>query len=86
MEELSRKSGACKIRLTVKDASRWYDELKTDNDSVMLDNGTQISLDLQSREDIPALTKKLVNKGADIYELRILDGLEEWFMALVNQK
>lgn len=86
MEELSRQSGMCRVRLTIKDANRWYDELKGEIEHITLENGTQLSLDLQSREDIPALTKKLVNKGADIYELRILDGLEEWFMALVNQK
>lgn len=84
MEELSRKSGSCKIRLTVKDANRWYNELKEQTD-VTVENSNQLSLELQSREDIPEFTRKLVNRGAEIYELKILDGLEEWFMALVNQ-
>lgn len=86
MEELSRKSGACRIRLTIKDANRWYDELKDETADIIVENATQLSLELQNREDIPELTRKLINNGADIYELKILDGLEEWFMALVNQK
>ncbi|MFL9839120.1 ABC transporter ATP-binding protein [Flavobacterium sp. ST-75] len=84
MEELSKKSGLCKIRITVKDAQRWYDELTKENPTVQMDNNTQFSLELQNREEIPAFTKQLVNKGAEIYEIKILDGLEEWFMALVN--
>ncbi|WP_330444077.1 ABC transporter ATP-binding protein [Flavobacterium sp. C4GT6] len=84
MEELSKKSGLCKIRITVKDAQRWYDELAKENPTVQMDNNTQFSLELQNREEIPAFTKELVNKGAEIYEIKILDGLEEWFMALVN--
>ena len=84
MEELSKKSGLCKIRITVKDAQRWYDELVKENPTVQMDNNTQFSLELENREEIPAFTKELVNKGAEIYEIKILDGLEEWFMALVN--
>lgn len=84
MEELSKKSGLCKIRITVKDAKRWYDELAKENPTVEMESTTQFSLELQNREEIPAFTKELVNKGAEIYEIKILDGLEEWFMALVN--
>ena len=85
MEELSKKSGACKIRLTVKEANRWYDELKNEIVDITLENATQLSLELQNREEIPEFTRKLVNKNAEIYEIKILDGLEEWFMTLVNQ-
>lgn len=84
MEELSKKSGLCKIRITVKDAKRWYDELAKENPTVEMESTTQFSLELQNREEIPAFTRELVNKGAEIYEIKILDGLEEWFMALVN--
>lgn len=84
MEELSKKSGLCKIRITIKDAERWHKELINENTTAELDNMTQISLELNNREDIPAFTRSLVNKGAEIYEIKILDGLEEWFMALVN--
>ncbi|PZR22783.1 MAG: ABC transporter ATP-binding protein [Flavobacterium psychrophilum] len=86
IEELSKFSGACKIRITLKDADKWDNELKQKHENIVLENASQITLELESREDIPQFTKDLVNKGADIYEIKILDGLEEWFMALVNQK
>lgn len=86
MEELSKKSGACKIRVTLKDAENIYNGLLPENSTAVLESASQISIELQSREDIPEFTKKLISKGANVYEIKILDGLEEWFMALVNQK
>lgn len=86
MQELAKQSGACKIQLTLKDAARWYEMLLTEHATAVLENNTQIVLELPDREAIPQFTKDLVGKGADIYELKIIDGLEEWFMALVKQK
>jgi len=86
IEELSKFSGTCKIRITLKDAEKWQNELSQKHENIVLENSSQVTLELESREDIPQFTKDLVNKGADIYEIKILDGLEEWFMALVNQK
>jgi ABC-2 type transport system ATP-binding protein len=84
MQELSRKSGICKIQVTLKDVTVWHEKLHPEFPDAKVENGTQISLELSSRENIPAFTKKLVEQGAYIYEIRILDGLEEWFMTLVN--
>jgi len=84
--ELAKQSGACKLLVTLKDAPRWHEQLIIDNASAELQSTTQISLELPDREAIPEFTKNLVNKGADLYEIRILDGLEEWFMNLVRQK
>ena len=84
MEELSKKSGLCKIRITINDAPRWHEKLVKDNPTVLLENNSQLSLELANREEIPGFTKNLVNNGAEVYEIKILDGLEEWFIALVN--
>lgn len=86
MEQLGKLSGACRVQLTVKDAARWQEMLSAENMEVVLDNPTQLVLNLSGRDAIPELTRSLVNKGAEIFEIRILDGLEEWFMTLVNQK
>lgn len=86
MEELAKQSGACKIQLTLKNAARWHEFLATEHATATLENATQMILELPDREAIPEFTKTLVNKGADIYEIKIIDGLEEWFMALVKQK
>jgi ABC-2 type transport system ATP-binding protein len=86
MEELGKLSGACRVQITVKDAAKWHEMLSAENIEAVLDNPTQLVLNLSGRDSIPELTRSLVNKGAEIYEIRILDGLEEWFMTLVNQK
>lgn len=84
MQELSKKSGICKIQVTLKEAQAWHEKLVAEFPDARLENETQISLELPSRELIPDFTKNLVERGAGIYEIKILDGLEEWFMTLVN--
>lgn len=86
IEDLSKKSGLCKIQLTVKEAPQWHEKLLVEFPEAKLENATQISLELPDREAIPVFTKNLVERGARLYELKILEGLEEWFMSLVNQK
>ena len=86
IEDLSKKSGLCKIQLTVKEAPKWHEKLLVEFPEAKLENATQISLELPDREAIPVFTKNLVERGARLYELKILEGLEEWFMSLVNQK
>lgn len=86
IEELGKKSGACKIQLTVKDAARWHEQLLQNQPTAELQNATQLTLELQDREAIPEFAKDLITQGAHLYEIKIQDGLEEWFMTLVNQK
>jgi len=86
IEDLSKKSGLCKIQLTLKEAEQWHEKLLVEFPEAKLENATQISLELPDREVIPVFTKNLVERGARLYELKILEGLEEWFMSLVNQK
>lgn len=83
--ELSAQSGACKVQLTVKNAAQWHARLMEDYPGATLDNN-QILLDFDSREAIPQFTRNLVQQGAELYELKILNGLEEWFMQLIRQK
>lgn len=84
IEELAKKSGACRIQLTVRDAKQWFEKLQTEFTDITLESESQLCLGLSSREEIPEFTKKLVEQGAALYEIKILDGLEEWFMTLVN--
>lgn len=84
IEELSRQSGTCKVQLTLNNAAEWQKRLTEQYPEAMLENNTQIILDLDSREAIPAFTRSLVNMGADVYEIKILNGLEEWFMSLIR--
>lgn len=84
MEELGTQAGKCKIQVTVKNAVQWQAELSTAYPEVTLEGENQLSLQLPGRESIPDFSRKLVNGGADIYEIKILDGLEEWFMSLIR--
>jgi len=84
MEELSKRSSVCRVQITLKDAATWQEQLAAEFPDAALEGDSQITLELPSREVIPVFTKNLVERGAGIYEIRILDGLEEWFMTLVN--
>ncbi len=86
MKELSEKSGACKVQLTLKNAEIWKEQLTESYPDVVLENPTQISLELADREAIPLFVKNLIDEGASLYEIKILEGLEEWFMNLINLK
>lgn len=86
MEELAKKSGACKVQITLKDASHWQAILSQTNATATLQGTGHITLELPGREAIPKLAKSLVSEGAALYEIKILDGLEEWFMTLVKQQ
>lgn len=86
MEELSKKSGACKVQITLKDAAHWQEILSQTNATAALYGTGHITLELDDREAIPELAKSLVNQGAALYEIKILHGLEEWFMTLVKQQ
>ncbi len=86
MADLARESGACKVQLAVKDAVRWHGELLPAYPNAVLENEQQLTLELPGRDDIPEFTRSLVNEGADIYEIKVLNGLEEWFMALIRQQ
>ncbi len=85
MMELSGKATICKIQITLSSAKDWIDILGNDSDQVTYINDNQISLHLDNRDSIPGLIKKLIEQGAEIYEVKILDGLEEWFMNIIEE-
>jgi ABC-type multidrug transport system ATPase subunit len=86
IEELGRQSGACKLQITLKEAAKWHTDMLAEHPATILENEKQLTLELPDRESIPEFSRRLINKGADVYEIKILDGLEEWFMSLVNQR
>jgi len=80
MTELAGKKAGCEVQITVNSAKDWT----ASHDKVRLINGNQITVQLENKEAIPAYIRQLTQQGADIYEVKILDGLEEWFMQLTN--
>lgn len=86
MQELSKAASFCKIQITIDDAENWLTKLGNNYNNVMMVAQNQISLNLQNKEAIPDFIKNLIAQNAVIYEVKILDGLEEWFMTLTNEK
>ncbi|HWY11710.1 MAG TPA: ATP-binding cassette domain-containing protein [Bacteroidia bacterium] len=85
MKELAEKASVCKIQLTLKNAANWFEKLKNEYKAT-IENENQIILELNNRESIPGFTKSLIEKGAELYEIKILGGLEESFMTITDEK
>ena len=85
MQELSKAAGLCKIQVTLDDASKWQHELKNHYENVNLLAQNQLILDIGNKDNIPDFIKNLIAKDASVYEVKILDGLEEWFMTITNE-
>ncbi|WP_293890840.1 ATP-binding cassette domain-containing protein [Flavobacterium sp.] len=85
MQELSKAAGLCKIQVTLDDASKWQHELENHYENVNLVAQNQLTLDIGNKDSIPDFIKKLIAKNAAVYEVKILDGLEEWFMTITNE-
>lgn len=85
MKELSQMTGFCKIKITINDAQNWISKL-SDYQKVELTAENEITLEMNNKELIPAFIKNMVDQNASIYEVKILDGLEEWFMTLTEKK
>lgn len=50
-----------------------------------LKSETEISITTNSQEDIAEINKKLIEKGAKVYQISPAGGLEEWFMEITKQ-
>jgi ABC-2 type transport system ATP-binding protein len=86
MQELSKKTSLCKIQITIDNPEHWQVELEKNYNNVTLISENQLTLHIGQKELIPDFIKNMVSKNAVIYEVKILDGLEEWFMSLTNEK
>ncbi len=85
MQELSKAAGLCKIQVTLDDASKWQSELESHFKNVNLIAQNQLTLDIGNKDNIPEFIKNLISKNAAVYEVKIVDGLEEWFMTITNE-
>lgn len=86
MQELSKAASFCKIQITIDDAENWLPKLENSYSNVKMIAQNQIVLNIQNKEAISDFIKNLIAQNAAIYEVKILDGLEEWFMTLTNEK
>ncbi len=84
MQALAIQSGKCKIQITTDDAGHWVSELSNQYEEVSLSGDNQIVLVLSDRKAVPLFTKDVIERGMNLYELRIMEGLEEWFVSLTQ--
>lgn len=85
MKALAEKTGGCKIKITIDDAAKWVSKL-IDYQNVLLSAENEITIEIGKKELIPAFIKSMIVQDAHIYEVKILDGLEDWFMTLTDKK
>lgn len=86
MKELSEKTGACKIQITLDNADQWLTTLATTHVGVNKVAENQLTLQLDNKSQIPEFIKSLITQNALVYEVKILDGLEEWFLTITDEK
>ena len=86
MEELSKKANLCKIQVTLDEAEKWVTTLESKYKNVTLTAQNQFTLAIGNKEDIPDFIKELITQKAAVYEVKILDGLEEWFLTITDEK
>ena len=84
MKELSEKTAGCQVQISLNNASAWIEKLEKIAIPVQQLNEQQISVALDNKESIPNFIRKMVEDGMDIYEVKILDGLEEWFIQMTK--
>jgi ABC-type multidrug transport system ATPase subunit len=86
IDELSKKASFCKVQITLDEADKWLGELEQNFKNVNPISANQITLEIGDKKLIPEFIKNLIAKNASIYEVKILDGLEEWFMTITDEK
>jgi len=86
IEELAEKSGECKLSVTSKNLKPHKAILTNNYTSIVFKNDSQFTVVLNNKDAIPKFSKFMIQNNIDLYELKILDGLEEWFLSLTSQK
>ena len=87
IQDLAKSAQGCKVQLTFKqDALTWLAQIKEEYPEAVQIGEQQLTVQLNKREEIPVFISHLCNKGALLYEVKIVEGLEEWFMNLTNMK
>lgn len=65
---------------------KWASEFEKIYKNVVLISDNQITLEIGEKILIPDLITNLVQNNAVLFEVKILDGLEEWFMTITDDK
>jgi ABC-2 type transport system ATP-binding protein len=87
MQQLSAQAASEKsLTITVEQAFHWIDKVKESHQTAILVQPDKIQLTISSRDEAAFINRQLVQAGAPVCELRLHDGLEEWFMELTGKQ
>lgn len=86
MQQLSAQAASEKsLTITVDEAFQWLEKVRENHPLAALVQPDKIQLTVSSRDEAAAINRQLVQAGAPVCELRLHDGLEEWFMELTGK-
>lgn len=80
-KELNEKFSFQKTKFTLVDAKNFIPFIE----KAELLSDIEISVLTHSPEEIAKINKKLIEKGAEIYQINPVGGLEDWFMEITKQ-
>ena len=84
MEELSSRAENCNVLVETIDLESHIETIQKEYPSATVESGSQFKIPLKSKEEIPVFSKFMINHNIPLYELRIVEGLEEWFLSLTK--
>lgn len=84
MDELETIAGNCKISVLSKNIERSAEIIRAAYPSYTAVDPDSFTLILNDRESIPEFSKFMIKNNIPLYELKVTDGLEEWFLSLTQ--
>jgi len=84
MEELSNRSENCTIQVESINLKNSIAILKENYPDIIVENDNSFKLALKDKEEIPIFSKFMIINQIPLYELKIVEGLEEWFLSLTK--
>ncbi|MCL4146439.1 UNVERIFIED_CONTAM: hypothetical protein GTU68_054708 [Idotea baltica] len=84
MDTLSKRGGQCNILVETSHLEKHIELLKQTYPSLKVEAENLFRITLTSKEDIPEVSKFMIQNNIPIYQLKIEEGLEEWFLSLTK--
>jgi ABC-2 type transport system ATP-binding protein len=84
IEELSNRQEGCAVLVETSHLEKHIELLKQAYSSLKVGGDSLFKITLESKEDIPNLSKFMIHHNIPIYQLKIEEGLEEWFLSLTK--
>jgi ABC-2 type transport system ATP-binding protein len=84
MQELSNRQEGCTVLVETAQLENHLELLEKEYTNVVVETENLFKITLNSKEDIPNLSKFMIEHQIPVYQIRIEEGLEEWFLSLTK--